>query len=72
MIPDSPAPGIVIRAPDNASARESGDEARVILIKGTDSSRRRICRKLQPTGMVIHLMYNKLVLRYLTVIACVL
>ena len=28
MIPDSLAPGIVIRAPDKTSARESGDEAR--------------------------------------------
>ena len=28
MIPDSVAPGIVIRAPDKTSARESGDEAR--------------------------------------------
>ena len=27
MIPDSLVPGIVIRAPDKASARESGDEA---------------------------------------------
>ena len=27
MIPDSPAPGIVIRAPDKTSTRESGDEA---------------------------------------------
>ena len=27
MIPDSLAPGIVIRAPDKTSARESGDEA---------------------------------------------
>ena len=27
MIPDSFAPGIVIRAPDQTSARESGDEA---------------------------------------------
>ena len=27
MIPDSVAPGIVIRAPDKTSARESGDEA---------------------------------------------
>ena len=33
MIPDSLAPGIVIRAPDKTSARESGDEARVILIQ---------------------------------------
>ena len=28
MIPDSLAPGIVIRAPDKTSARESGDKAR--------------------------------------------
>ena len=28
MIPDSLAPGIVIRATDKTSARESGDEAR--------------------------------------------
>ena len=28
MIPDSLAPGIVIRAPDKTSARESGDEAK--------------------------------------------
>ena len=28
MIPDSLAPGIVIRAPDKTSARESGDEDR--------------------------------------------
>ena len=27
MIPDSFAPGIVIRAPDKTSARESGNEA---------------------------------------------
>ena len=27
MIPDSLAPGMVIRAPDKTSARESGDEA---------------------------------------------
>ena len=27
MIPDSLAPGIVIRAPDKTSARESGEEA---------------------------------------------
>ena len=27
MIPDSLAPGIVIRAPDKTSARESGDAA---------------------------------------------
>ena len=27
MIPDSLAPGIVIRAPEKTSARESGDEA---------------------------------------------
>ena len=27
MIPDSRAPGIVIRAPNKTSARESGDEA---------------------------------------------
>ena len=27
MIPDSLAPGIVMRAPDKTSARESGDEA---------------------------------------------
>ena len=27
MIPDSLAPGIVIREPDKTSARESGDEA---------------------------------------------
>ena len=27
MIPDSVAPGIVIRAPDKTSTRESGDEA---------------------------------------------
>ena len=31
MIPDSLAPGIVIRAPDKTSARESGDEANVTL-----------------------------------------
>ena len=29
MIPDSLASGIVIRAPDKTSARESGDEARI-------------------------------------------
>ncbi len=28
MIPDSLAPGIVIRAPDKTSVRESGDEPR--------------------------------------------
>ena len=28
MIPDSLAPGIVIRAPNKTSARESGDEAK--------------------------------------------
>ena len=32
MIPDSLAPGIVIRAPDKTSARESGDEAMLDLI----------------------------------------
>ena len=30
MIPDSVAPGIVIRAPDKTSARESGDEATAV------------------------------------------
>ena len=33
MIPDSLAPGIVIRAPDKTSARESGDEANLLHIK---------------------------------------
>ena len=32
MIPDSLAPGVVIRAPDKTSARESGDEARLELL----------------------------------------
>ena len=32
MIPDSLAPGIVIRAPDKTSARESGDEATRALV----------------------------------------
>ena len=31
MIPDSLAPGIVIRAPDKTSAREPGDEANLAL-----------------------------------------
>ena len=31
MIPDSRAPGIVIRAPDKTSARESGDEASLLV-----------------------------------------
>ena len=30
MIPDSLAPGIVIRAPDKTSERESGDEATTV------------------------------------------
>ena len=36
MIPDSLAPGIVIRAPDKTSARESGDEAsnEIVVAKG--------------------------------------
>ena len=34
MIPDSLAPGIVIRAPDKTSARESGDEAKFTVVTG--------------------------------------
>ena len=37
MIPDSLAPGIVIRAPDKTSARESGNEAKL-------RARARCCR----------------------------
>ena len=36
MIPDSLAPGIVIRAPDKTSARESGDEAKCFLERSID------------------------------------
>ena len=40
MIPDSLAPGIVIREPDKTSARESGDEATFPEIK-------RVARNIQ-------------------------
>ena len=36
MIPDSLAPGIVIRAPDKTSARESGDEATVYHVQASE------------------------------------
>ena len=35
MIPDSLEPGIVIRAPDKTSARESGDEANALCSNGS-------------------------------------
>ena len=43
MIPDSLAPGIVIRAPDKTSAREFGDAAKTI------PGRKQIQRRLQDT-----------------------
>ena len=45
MIPDSLAPGIVIRAPDKTSARESGDEARYIVVSHRSMNIRYCCVK---------------------------